>query len=96
MAGQSREDFKKLKSADQVVLVHLNDAPAGLSREEQIDTVRCLPGETGVLRTKEFLECLAALGYDGPAVVEPFYPALKEMPFAQAAKMVCDAARKVL
>jgi sugar phosphate isomerase/epimerase len=37
-----------------------------------IDTQRHLPLETGVLDLPGFLRGLAALGYDGPVVTEPF------------------------
>ena len=43
---------------EQVVYVHVNDAPAGLDRDEQVDNVRCLPGETGVIDIVGFLQAL--------------------------------------
>jgi len=39
--------------ADPKVVVHVNDAPAGIARDEQIDTVRTLPMETGVIDLNE-------------------------------------------
>ena len=57
---------------DDVVNVHVNDAPAGIPDDEQIDNARCLPGETGVLDIVRFLGVLDAAGYDGPVTAEPF------------------------
>jgi len=73
MAGQTRADFKKF-SAGQVALVHINDAPDGIAPDEQIDSVRKLPGETGVLKISEFFGGLKSIGYDGPVLAEPFVP----------------------
>ncbi|HID07463.1 MAG TPA: sugar phosphate isomerase/epimerase, partial [Armatimonadetes bacterium] len=42
------DEIRKLRG-DQVVYVHVNDAPAGIPIDEQVDNVRCLPGETGVI-----------------------------------------------
>ncbi|MDR1904921.1 MAG: sugar phosphate isomerase/epimerase [Treponema sp.] len=94
-AGQKPEDFTKLGSEKNIILVHLNDAPAGVPMNEQIDNVRGLPGAYGVLRFAEFFDGLKSLGYTGPAVVEPFYPVLAKMSFEDAAKAVYDSAMKV-
>jgi sugar phosphate isomerase/epimerase len=56
----------------QVTYVHLNDAPAGLERDEQIDDQRMLPGATGVIDVGTFLAAVRALGFDGPVAAEPF------------------------
>jgi len=73
------ESLRRLKDAD-VVYVHLNDAPAGVPVDEQIDNVRCLPGETGVIDTLGFLKALQAIGYTGPVTPEPFSKKLQQMP----------------
>ena len=67
-------------TAEQVVYVHVNDAPTGVPTDEQVDSVRALPGETGVIDIAGFLGALQALGYNGPVVAEPFSQQLKEMP----------------
>jgi len=59
-------------AADDVVTVHVNDAPAGVPRDEQEDTVRCLPLETGVIDLPAFMRKLEAMSYDGPVTAEPF------------------------
>ena len=78
--------LKKLKS-EQVVYVHINDAPAGIPIEEQIDNVRCLPGETGVIDLVGFLRALREIGYEGPVTPEPFSRKLKEMSVVEAVKL---------
>ena len=59
-------------SSDQVVNVHVNDAPTGLTMATYIDNDRRLPCETGVLPLAGFMEKLIAMGYDGPVTPEPF------------------------
>ena len=67
----SNADIRQL-SNKQVVTVHVNDAPAGLAVDEQLDLVRTLPGETGVIDIAGFLQELQAIGYNGPVTAEPF------------------------
>ncbi len=86
--------LKKLKS-EQVVYVHINDAPSGIPVEEQIDNVRCLPGETGVIDLVGFLRTLREIGYDGPVTPEPFSRKLKEMPVVEAVKLTGKSLDKV-
>ena len=57
---------------EQVVYVHVNDAPAGVEMDAHLDNVRGLPGETGVIDIGGFLRALDAIGYDGPVTPEPF------------------------
>jgi|YelNatPaOPRAMG01_1025707.scaffolds.fasta_scaffold21044_2 sugar phosphate isomerase/epimerase len=71
-------DVESLKGSD-IVDVHVNDAPAEISVEEQVDNRRKLPGETGVIDCEGFLSALSRIGYDGPVMVEPFYDKLREM-----------------
>jgi sugar phosphate isomerase/epimerase len=86
LAGQVFEDFKKIPGPEWIVMAHINDAPRGLSAEEQLDQSRELPGATGVLRIDEFIKGLQNLKYDGPVSVEPFYAPLKSMSFDEAVK----------
>jgi len=95
LAGQTREDFSKFKSPDQIALVHINDAPAGLSVDEQQDNVRKLPGETGVLRFAEFFDGLKSVGYKGPVMAEPFEPKLSSMSYEDALETVMTSINKV-
>jgi sugar phosphate isomerase/epimerase len=57
---------------EQVVYVHVNDAPAGVVMDAHFDNIRGLPGETGVIDIRGFLRALDAIGYDGPVTPEPF------------------------
>jgi sugar phosphate isomerase/epimerase len=77
-SGGSAEDLDQLSSGD-IVTVHVNDAPSGVPLDEQVDNVRCLPLETGVIDLAAFMRKLAALGYDGPVTTEPFNQALNEV-----------------
>ena len=86
LAGQVFEDFKKIPGKEWVVMAHINDAPKGLSRDEQLDQQRELPGATGVLRIAEFMKGLQTLDYDGPVLVEPFNAPLKALAFEDAVK----------
>ncbi|MDR1286043.1 MAG: sugar phosphate isomerase/epimerase [Treponema sp.] len=94
LAGQTYADFKKISGNKQIVLVHINDAPAGIPAGEQKDLVRELPGATGVLKIADFMRGLTDLAYDGPVYVEPFYAPFKTMAFEdalRAAKTAMDS-----
>ncbi len=56
-AGHDQADLELL-TAKNVVDVHINDAPAGVPIDEQVDSVRCLPGKTGVIDLSTFLGAL--------------------------------------
>jgi sugar phosphate isomerase/epimerase len=77
-AQSTLDDVRKL-TADDVVYVHINDAPAGVNVLDQIDNQRCLPGETGVIPNGELLRALHEIGYTGPVTVEPFNARLREI-----------------
>jgi sugar phosphate isomerase/epimerase len=70
-SGGSIDDLDKIGNQD-IVTVHVNDAPDGVALDEQVDNVRCLPMETGVIDLPGFMKKLAELGYDGPVTPEPF------------------------
>lgn len=70
-SGGSVDDLGQLDNQD-IVTVHVNDAPRGIPVDEQIDNVRRLPMETGVIDLPGFIRKLAGLGYDGPVTAEPF------------------------
>ncbi|HVC33615.1 MAG TPA: sugar phosphate isomerase/epimerase family protein [Chloroflexota bacterium] len=77
-SGGEVADLDHIVARD-VVAVHVNDAPAGVARDEQIDNVRTLPLETGVIDLPGFMRKLAQLGYDGPVTIEPFSKRLAEV-----------------
>ena len=83
-------DVAKLKETD-VVYVHVNDAPYGLKIDQQLDGTRCLPGETGIIDIRGFLDALRSIGYSGPVVAEPFKKELADLP-DDAARLEVTAA----
>ena len=78
-ARETIDDLRALRP-EQIVYVHVNDAPAGIDVDRQEDNVRALPGETGVVDLAGFFGALRAVGYDGPVVCEPFDTALADLP----------------
>lgn len=88
-------DIQALSPA-QVVYVHVNDAPAGLDIDRQIDNTRALPGETGVIDIAGFLRALQEIGYDGPVTPEPFKKDLGNLPSDDARlQLVGEAMDKI-
>ncbi|MBN1246484.1 MAG: TIM barrel protein [Anaerolineae bacterium] len=77
-AGGSVADLDRITAQD-IVTVHVNDAPAGIPIDAQVDNVRCLPMETGVIDLPAFMRKLAGLGYDGPVTPEPFSRSLNAL-----------------
>jgi len=78
----------------QVVNVHVNDAIAGRTPDEQLDNERALPAETGVTDIAGFLQALDAIGYDGPVTVEPFSRRVREMAPNDAVRATADSLRR--
>jgi len=93
MAGESADDIRSLKN-EQVVAVDLNDAPAGIERDQQKDNVRELPMATGVIKCGDFMKALVDIKYDGPVRAEPFNKALNALDNETAAKTTAEAMKK--
>ena len=72
------EELVQLSNKD-IVHVHVNDAPAGVKVDEQVDNRRGLPATTGVIDMKGFINALVKIGYDGPVEVEPFDQDLRKL-----------------
>jgi 2-keto-myo-inositol isomerase len=89
-AGGALPDLGRLSDAD-VVLVHVNDAPAGIPLDQQLDQVRALPGETGVIGVPAFLRAMQGIGYSGPVIVEPFSARVKALPAEEAVRVTSEA-----
>lgn len=89
-SGGSMDDVLKLTDHD-VVTVHINDAPKGIPVEQQVDNVRALPGETGVMDVRRFLQCLQEIGYAGPVIAEPFSDRVQQMETQEAIRATKDA-----
>jgi sugar phosphate isomerase/epimerase len=94
-AEESADDILTLRNED-VVTVDLNDAPAGLTLDQQVDNVRELPGATGVIPVQAFLDGLRKIGYDGPVHAEPFNAALRSKPIDEACALTAAAMKKVM
>lgn len=94
-SGGSVEDLDALR-VDQVVAVHVNDAPLGLTLDTYMDRDRRLPTETGVIDLAGFMQRLDAMGYDGPVTCEPFSARTNaiEDPF-EAAQLVGEHMRRM-
>jgi sugar phosphate isomerase/epimerase len=90
----SLADIRTLRAQD-IVYVHVNDAPEGLPVEAQIDQVRRLPGATGVIDIAGFLQALGELGYDGPVTPEPFDRSLAARPADEACEIARDSMRQI-
>ena len=88
------DDLRHLSRED-IVHVHINDAPAGIDPDDQIDNVRALPGETGVIPLVEIVKIVDQLGYDGPVTPEPFSQKLREMTPMEAARTVSDMLKRI-
>lgn len=93
-SGGTLEDIRSLTDAD-IVYVHINDAPAGIPLKEQVDSVRALPGETGVIDLTGFLQALRDIGYAGPVTPEPFSARVNALPAAEAARETAEALLRV-
>lgn len=77
-SGGSLDDLDKI-SNDQVVNVHVNDAPEGLTMATYDDHDRRLPMETNVMDLPGFMHKLKTMNYDGPVTAEPFSKRLNAM-----------------
>jgi sugar phosphate isomerase/epimerase len=93
-SGGQIADLDRITAWD-VVYVHVNDAIAGVPRDEQLDQVRTLPAETGVLEIGPFLRKLDQLGYDGPVTPEPFSKRLNELAATDPLAAAREAARSM-
>ena len=93
-AGDKKQDVLSLR-AEQVVSIDLNDAPAGVPVDQQVDSRRELPGATGVIDVAAFLGALKEIGFTGPVRVEPFNEAVRRMPPEQAIAAAKAALDKV-
>jgi len=72
------DELMQLTNRD-IVHVHVNDAPAEIAVDQQVDSRRKLPVTTDVIDMKGFINALAKLGYDGPVECEPFDQELRQL-----------------
>ena len=90
-AGDKAADVLTLKG-NEVIAVDVNDAPAGIPKDQQQDGRRELPCATGTIDIGAFMKALNQIGYDGPVRAEPFNQAVNKMPKDEA----CEAAGSAL
>jgi len=88
------EELLQLSNND-VIHVHVNDAPAGIPVDEQIDNRRRLPVTTGVIDLKGFINTLVKIGYDGPVECEPFDQELRKMETNAALQQTIDSLNRL-
>lgn len=90
------EDLKALRP-EQIVYVHVNDAPVGIDIDQQIDDRRALPGETGIVDIGGFLKALQSIGYKGPITAEPFKKELNSLESDEARlRTVSESMKKIV
>jgi sugar phosphate isomerase/epimerase len=82
-------------SNDDVVHVHVNDAPANVPVDQQVDNRRKLPVTTGVIDMKGFVNALVRIGYDGPVEVEPFDQELRKMEAEHAVRETAESLNRI-
>lgn len=92
-AGDTVADVLTLKNQD-IVMVHMSDAPAGVPIDQQVDSHRELPCATGVIDTAGFMNALNQIGYDGPAAAEPMSADLRKLPPDEALAQTAAAVKK--
>jgi sugar phosphate isomerase/epimerase len=88
------DELMQLSNRD-VVHVHVNDAPADIPIDQQMDLRRKLPVTTGVIDMKGFINALVAIGYDGPVEVEPFSQEVREMRPDAAVRATAESLERV-
>jgi sugar phosphate isomerase/epimerase len=77
-ADETEADLLALTNQE-IVAADLNDAPAGVAKDQQMDNRRELPAATGVIDLAAFLSALNRIGFDGPVRAEPFNQALNDL-----------------
>ncbi|HNS19656.1 MAG TPA: sugar phosphate isomerase/epimerase family protein [Sedimentisphaerales bacterium] len=88
------EELTQLSNKD-IVHVHVNDAPAGVAVDQQVDNRRGLPVTTGVIDMKGFVNSLVRIGYDGPVEVEPFDQELRKLEPDTAVRNTAESLNRV-
>ena len=88
------DELSRLSNKD-IVHVHVNDAPAGIAVDQQIDTRRKLPVTTNVIDLKGFINALVKLGYDGPVECEPFDQELRKMDQAAIVQTTAESLNRL-
>jgi sugar phosphate isomerase/epimerase len=88
------DELLRLTNQD-IVHVHVNDAPSGVEVDQQMDNRRKLPATTGVIDLKGFINALVKIGYDGPVECEPFDQELRKMDQAAILQTTIDSLNRL-
>ena len=88
------EELSRLSNQD-IVHVHVNDAPAGIDVDQQVDNRRKLPVTTNVIDLKGFINALVKIGYDGPVECEPFDQELRKMDQAAIVQTTAESLNRL-
>lgn len=94
-AGGTRDDLKPL-TRDNLVHIHVDDAPDGIPINELVDNRRRLPCTTGVIDIDGFMQALANAGYEGPVTAEPFDPGINALPTDESAHRTAKTTRSAV
>lgn len=94
-ADDTLADIHTLKAED-ITHVDLNDARLGFTRLTQEDGKRELPMATGVINTKDFIQGLLDIGFDGTMRTEPFNQVINDMDNDAALQLNMDAMKKAM
>lgn len=92
-ARDTEADLLSLKK-EEIVSVDINDAPAGIPVDQQVDNRRELPLATGVIDLAAFLNAIHKLGWEGPVRAEPFSAELRKLSPEQAVAATAQAMKK--
>ena len=93
-AGDDSKALDFLQTKD-IVSVQVNDAVIGRTVDAQIDQERELPGDTGLIDLKQFLNIVQAKGYQGGVSAEPFNRAVNQLGTAAKLKRVRTSLQKI-
>lgn len=94
-AGETLADLKSLRN-EEIVCIDLNDAPAGVAVDQQIDSKREIPLATGVIDVRGFLNTLHAIGCNAPVRCEPFNAALRAKSREEILGIVAESMRRAM
>jgi sugar phosphate isomerase/epimerase len=93
-AGDTAADLERLTDR-LVTAVHVNDAPAGIARDDQVDNKREMPGATGVIDMGVFMGTLSKIGYTGPVIVEPFSDWVRSLSAEEAVAATMESLKRI-
>ena len=93
-SGDSTKDLAFLEAND-IVSVQVNDGVIGRTADTQIDQERELPGDTGLIDIKSFLNSVKSTGYNGAVSVEPFNKLVNQMDTISKLKRIRTSLKKI-